>query len=94
MFVGETVYIYRDDMYVYEDRVGTGTVTRADDEEYTVDGTVLQVAVSVGDEVCRGQLLLVWAGDADTTVTVPVDGIITGVLKQNGDTLAEDETVL
>lgn len=94
MFVGETVYIYRDDMYVYENRVGTGTVVRTDDQQYTVNGTILSVYVSVGDEVSRGQLLLTWAGDADTTVTAPADGVITSVVRQNGQELAVDDTVL
>lgn len=94
MYVGEAVKVYRTAEMAKTDHIGVGTVVSTTDEQYNVNGTVLTVNVTAGDEVERGQLLLTWADDSDLTVVSPVDGIVTELPHANGEKLTKDQTVV
>ena len=82
LYVGETVYLYRDADFAAEQRVGIGTVLTSDAEVYEAEGAVTRLQVRAGDIVERGQLLYEIGGGS---VSAPVNGIVTEVSAKVGD---------
>ena len=87
LYVGETVYLFREDTMLYESRVGIGTVVSPDPEDYDVNGVLLSLRVQQGDTVERGQLLMTYASDAQTSLVAPVSGIVTSLNCKQGETV-------
>ena len=76
--VGETVTVYRGDSAVTTNRIGRGTLNRKSPTAVTAQGSVVSIAVSDGDTVKKGDLLL-------TTLSGDFDG-----LYMSGTTIASD----
>lgn len=90
LYVGETVYLYRDDAFTTAQRVGIGTVVVSDTQAYEADGKLTRLLVAAGDEVERGQLLFETDGGA---IAAPTSGIITSVSCQAGEAVEENQAV-
>jgi len=93
LYVGETVYLYRDAAYATEALIGKGTVINHDTVSVSGEGVLLNLRVEAGDPVERGQWLFSTASSAETRVTVPESGVITSVSKKAGDSVQEGETL-
>ena len=58
----------------------------------TMPGTVVQVVVSPGDEVKKGDhLLITEAMKMETTVQSPFDGVVDGIFVENGEALSSGD---
>lgn len=90
LYVGETVYLYRDDAFTAAQRVGIGTVVVSDTEVYEAEGELTDLRVSEGDHVERGQLLYATGGGE---ITAPVGGIVASLSCQPGDAVEADQVV-
>ena len=90
LYVGETVYLYRDAEFTTERRVGIGTVLTSDTQAYEAEGALTLLRVSEGDAVERGQLLYTIGGGE---ISAPVGGIVASIACQAGETLEENQTV-
>ena len=90
LYVGETVYLYRDADFTAAQRVGIGTVVVSDTEACDAEGTLTRLRVAAGDEVERGQLLFEIDGGE---IVAPVGGIVTSVACQAGDAVEKDQAV-
>ena len=88
LYVGETVYLYRDEDFTSTQRVGIGTVVTNDTQAYVASGTLKRLCVQEGDVVERGQLLYQIGGGS---VDAPDSGIVTSVSVQAGDNLEEGQ---
>jgi len=84
LYLGETVYLYRDADFTASQRVGIGTVVANDTQDYEASGTVTRLLVGEGDGVERGQLLCeVNGGD----IEAPVSGIVSAIVVGKGDSI-------
>ena len=90
LYVGETVYLYRDADFTATERVGIGTVVASDTQAYEAEGTLTLLRVAEGDAVERGQLLYAIGGGE---IAAPVGGIVASVSCQAGDAVQEGQTV-
>lgn len=90
LYIGETVYLYRDADFTTDQRVGIGTVVASDTESYSASGTLTRLCVDAGDTVERGQLLYETGGG---TIAAPVSGIVKSVSAQAGDAVQRDQVV-
>lgn len=90
LYVGETVYLYRDEDFTTAQRVGIGTVIVSDTQAYEVEGKLTGLFVSEGDYVERGQLLYELDGGL---VLAETGGIITSVNDGIGDRVVENDVV-
>lgn len=90
LYIGETVYLYRDADFTAAQRVGIGTVVASDTETYSASGTLSSLRVDAGDTVERGQLLYEIGGG---TVKAPVSGIVSAVSVQTGTAVEKDQVV-
>ena len=90
LYLGETVYLYRDADFTASQRIGIGTVVANDIQGYPAEGTLTRLAVSEGEAVERGQLLCEVNGGE---IEAPVSGIVTDVSVQKGEAVAEGQTV-
>ena len=90
LYVGETVYIYRDEDFTSAQRLGMGTVVSNDAQIYEAEGTISSLRVVEGDYVERGQLLYKVGGNS---VSIPVSGILTDVSAQPGDSVSENQVL-
>lgn len=90
LYVGETVYLYRDADFTAALRVGIGTVVSSDPLPYEASGEVTRLRVEAGDAVERGQLLYEIGGGS---VSAPVSGILTRLDIRCGDAVAKDQVV-
>lgn len=90
LYVGETVYLYRDADFTASQRIGIGTVLENDTVAYAGEGTLTALCVQAGDTVERGQLLYALDGGS---VTAPVAGIVTAIDVQPGDSVAKSQAV-
>ena len=88
--IGETVDLYRTPDEKVDANVGVGTVLQAGAVEIATTGTVDTLAVSTGDTVWRGQLLVKTRG-RDKELTAAEDGIVTAVNTSAGATLQAGE---
>lgn len=93
LYIGETVYLYRDADFTSSARVGIGTVVSADPEIYEIDGILQELCVTEGETVERGELLLTWSSAAATQILSPAEGIVTAVLAEPGQQLDAGQTV-
>ena len=90
LYVGETVYLYRDADFTATGRVGIGTVVASDTQAYEAEGTLTLLRVSEGDAVERGQLLYAIGGGE---IAAPVGGIVASVSCQPGNAVQTNQTV-
>lgn len=90
LYVGETVYLYRDADFSSAQRIGIGTVVVSDTEVYEADGTVSLLRVGAGDYVERGQLLYEVNGGE---IAAPVSGILISASCGAGDAVKADQAV-
>lgn len=90
LYVGETVYLYRDEAFTTALRVGIGTVLASDTEAYEAEGSLSLLRVSEGDFVERGQLLYAIGGGE---IAAPAGGIVANVSIQPGDRIEEDQVI-
>lgn len=78
--LNDTCYLYRDDSYESDQRVGRGTVSRNDPIAISGNGVLLKLHVQNGQTVRKGDVLmetvpdLAW-GD-DSRIAAPADGIL------------------
>ena len=92
---GETVEVFRDPEYDYQQRIGKGTVTHSDPLAVTGgSGSIVSIAVKEGQEVKRGDLLMeTLDGTYDayvmtgTEITAGQTGVIGSVSVQAGSTV-------
>lgn len=77
LYIGKTVYLYRDASFTSSQRVGIGTVVNTDTQPYESQGTLVRLHVSKGESVERGELLYEIAEGRETELTTPIDGIVT-----------------
>lgn len=91
LYVGETVYLYRDAGFTLEQRVGIGTVVSSDTEVYASQGVVTRMCVAPGDPVERGQLLYELDGGE---VCAPLNGIVSQIGAEEGSGIEEDQVLL
>ena len=84
-YVGETVYLYRDADYSKDQRIGIGTVVTNDVQSYSAIGTIVQMHVTEGEYVERGELLFEYADSDTTALSAPADGIIAVIVAAQGD---------
>lgn len=93
LFVGESVFVYREGSYSDSDLIGTGTVLQTAAVKCETDGVVLSLSVSAGERVERGQLLCCAASTEKTEVTSRVSGWVTELSAQEGDSVKEEATL-
>lgn len=92
LFVGETVYLYRQKDYSIPSRVGMGTAVEALPVEYSMtNGYIQELSVTDGQKIERGQLLFSWINGQTRDITCPASGIIQSVLVSTGDQVAKDQ---
>lgn len=90
LYVGETVYLYRDAGFTSSQRVGIGTVVVSDTQAYDSEGKLTRLCVSENQSVERGQLLYeINGGD----IVASVSGIVASLSCQPGDEVAKDQVV-
>lgn len=90
LYIGETVYLYRDADFTTAQRVGIGTVVANDTQVYEATGKLTKLYVDEGDTVERGQLLYETNGGS---VNASVTGIVTSLSVQPGDAVEEGQAV-
>ena len=90
LYVGETVYLYRDADFTAARRVGIGTALTADPEIYEGEGRLTLLRVSAGDTVERGQLLYATDGGE---IAAAAGGIVSSLSCRVGDAIAEEDIV-
>ena len=83
--MGETVYLYRDADYSKDQRIGIGTIVTNDVQSYSAIGTIVQMHVTEGEYVERGELLFEYADSDTTALSAPADGIIAEIAAAQGD---------
>ncbi len=93
LYVGEAVYIYRDEACSADARVGKGTVTAQDTVKVSGKGVLLNIRHAVGDKVDKGQWLFSVAGSEDTLITAPAAGVVVSVSASEGSAVRENGTV-
>ena len=76
LYIGETVYLYRDADFSSDQRVGVGTVISSETEVYESDGTLLRLCVEEGAQVERGELLYECVPGERAALASPVDGVV------------------
>lgn len=91
LYVGETVYLYRDTDFSTAQRVGIGTVVQSDVERYEAQGQSVEVCVSEGEAVQRGELLLTYAQGSSPQAVADVDGVVAEVLAEAGARVEEGQ---
>ena len=90
LYLGETVYLYRDESFAADQRIGIGTVVSNDTQGYEASGTLTKLLVREGDTVERGQLLYELDGGE---IASPASGIVTAVAVQAGSAVEKDQVV-
>ncbi len=94
LYVGETVYLYRDAEFSAKQRIGIGTVVESDSQSYSADGTLVSLSVQAGEYVERGELLYEYVSGTAQTITAEKDGIIQNVNAEKGDRVENGNTVM
>ena len=90
LYLGETVYLYRDEAFTTSQRIGIGTVVSSDTQGYEANGTVTGLMVDEGESVERGQLLCEVNGGE---INAPTSGIVTELSVQKGDRVEKGQAV-
>ena len=98
--VGDSVSMFRDADYSEKQRVGRGTIARANPTAVNTTGAVVSVAVKDGDQVKRGDLVMeTLSGTFEgyemtgTNVTAAEEGVITSVSVEAGATVSKGDVV-
>ena len=98
--VGDSVSMFRDAEYSEKQRVGRGTIARANPTAVNGTGAVVSVAVKDGDTVKRGDLLMETLSGtfegyevSGTSVTAPEEGVITSVSAEAGATVTKGDVM-
>ena len=98
--VGDSVTIYRDEAYTDTQRIGRGTVARVSPTAVTATGAVVRMAVSNGQSVKRGDLLMETLSGtfeaydmSGTDVVAEEDGVVTSVTAETGSTISKGDVV-
>lgn len=101
LYMEDTVYIYRDEDYATESRIGSGTVGRTSELAVTGTGSLLKLYVQDGEEVERGQLLfetvegsLDAPGEYSDTIQSDVSGVIKEIKASAGQKVAKGDVLL
>ncbi|MBQ8506865.1 MAG: HlyD family secretion protein [Clostridia bacterium] len=94
LYVGETVYVYRDENLSYKQWIGTGTVVSNDVESYESAGELVEMHVEEGEFVQRGELLYEYADSAGLELVAGEGGVICEVLKKPGDRVEKGQAIL
>ena len=94
LFVGETVWIFRDRKMSNTERIGKGTAVSADHEIMTTNGYIFDMKVQQGDAVSRGQLLYRYLTMDNKAVTADCEMLITDVCINPGDTVQKEQKLL
>ena len=76
LYIGETVYLYRDADFSSSQRTGIGTVVASETETYEAQGALLRLCVEEGAYVERGELLYEYAAEGRDALASPVDGVV------------------
>ena len=92
LYVGESVYLYRQSNFAVESLIGKGTVTTHETLAVTGDGIITELRVSVGDAVEKGQWLFSCASSENTAITIPANGVVTDIRVSAGNAVKEDDT--
>ncbi len=97
---GSSVYAYRDPAFLYNTRVGKGSVTLADPVAYTDEGIVVAYSVENGANVKKGDVLFElidgsYAGSVfgGTEILSPADGVISTLSVSRGSSVQAGEAV-
>lgn len=93
--MGESVSIYRGDGYKDAQRIGRGSIARNSDAQVTGSGRIVALAVQVGDQVKRGDLLmetLTGTGSAPLIIT-DMNGVVAQLGVAQGGTVEENGVV-
>ena len=94
LYVGETVYLYRDEEFSSKQRVGIGTVVTNDTEVYEADGKIVRMHVEEGEFVERGELLYEIADGDGSEILAPESGIISEMTAAKGEKVEAEQTIL
>ncbi|MDD3213208.1 MAG: HlyD family efflux transporter periplasmic adaptor subunit [Eubacteriales bacterium] len=101
LYMEDTVYIYRDEDYTTESRIGSGTVGRTPELAIAGTGSLLKLYVEDGEEVERGQLLfetvegtLDALGEYSDTIQFDVSGVIDEIKATAGQKVAKGDVLL
>lgn len=94
LYVGETVYLYRDTDFTKAQRVGIGTVETNATEVYEADGKIVRIHVTEGEYVERGELLYELIEEDGTYVTASASGIVTEIAVSQGDAIEKNQTLM
>lgn len=99
--MGETVKVYRSEEYTAKSRIGQGEVSRTSEVAVTGEGSLIQLHVSDGDTVERGQLLFETVSDSldglyatGSEMLSDVSGIVASVSVQAGDVASKGMTLI
>lgn len=84
LYVGETVYLYRDADFTTSQRVGIGTVVGSEVESYEAAGVIQRICVEEGETVERGELLYEYTASDEAALVAPADGIVVEVDSEAG----------
>ena len=93
LYIGETVYIYRDADLEKVDRIGIGTVVSSDVEDYNGEGLLTRLCVSSGDYVEKGQLLFTTINGSSSEIKTTSSGIVSEVQVSVGDRVTEEQSI-
>ncbi|MCR5297026.1 MAG: hypothetical protein K6E17_06420 [Clostridiales bacterium] len=93
LYVGETVYLYRDAEYTAALRVGKGTVTSHDPLTVSAKGVIRNLRVQAGDRVERGQWLFSVSSAEENEITIPASGIVTEVKASAGSSVTGEQVL-
>ena len=92
-YVGETVYLYRDEDYSYKQLVGIGTVVAGAAEAYESEEKIAAIHVREGEYVEKGELLYEILEGEDAEIEAPDHGIITACEAENGASVTEGQAI-
>ncbi len=93
LYVGEAVRLYRDDAFSSAQCLGAGTVLASETESYAAEGRLVELCVSEGEPVERGELLYRIADGQDLRFVCETAGIVTGTLISQGERVERGQTV-
>ena len=94
LYIGETVYLYRSEDFDYSSCVGIGTVVSTDPETYEIDSEVINMCVSEGEYVQRGELLCETAPEGGAEITADTAGIVLSVSAGSGQKVQAGDVLM
>ena len=97
---GDSVDVYRDEAYTNSLKIGRGNIERVSPTAVTASGSIVRIAVSDGDQVKRGDLLLeTLDGSFDglymsgTDIAAGQDGVLSSLNVSRGDSVQKGSVV-